>query len=643
MNMGIPEQQFMKMTPDPSADKKTRWKEQFQKHGEMVAALVAGVLILIGWGLSIVMSGPVINILFIAAFVIGGFAKAKEGIEETIKDKTLNVELLMFLAAIGAAIIGYWLEGAVLIFIFALSGALETYTMNKSKNELSALMSLQPETARVLRNGKEESILAKDLEIGDTILVKPGELIPADGVVVKGKTSVNESAITGESMPVGKKEHEEVLASTVNLDGVVHVKVSKTNENTLFQKIITLVQNAQEEKPPAHLFIERLENAYVMVVLIGSGLMMFLPHYLFGWSWNETIYRALVLLVVASPCALVASTMPAVLSAISNGSRQGVLFKGGVHLEGLAKLSAIAFDKTGTLTIGKPEVTNIVARDGWDQDKILQIAVSIEHYSNHPLASAIIRRAKKAEIPLLEAEDIKDVPGWGIEGTVNGVRYQIGKADFVGKEAAKEFLTTTPLEAIGKTIVFVKKDREIIGALALRDIVRSDAKEAISAINAAGIDTFMLTGDSEETAREIAHEIDVKQYKAECLPDEKLEEIKKLTKKYRWVAMVGDGTNDTPALAMANVGIAMGAGTDAALETADVVIMKNDLRQIPNTIRLSKRMNRIVKQNMVFSVAVIVVLIAANFMQDLSLPLGVIGHEGSTILVIMNGLRLLRG
>ncbi|MFS0616008.1 heavy metal translocating P-type ATPase [Lederbergia ruris] len=631
------------MTPDPSADKKTRWKEQFQKHGEMVAALVAGVLILIGWGLSIVMSGPVINILFIAAFVIGGFAKAKEGIEETIKDKTLNVELLMFLAAIGAAIIGYWLEGAVLIFIFALSGALETYTMNKSKNELSALMSLQPETARVLRNGKEESILAKDLEIGDTILVKPGELIPADGVVVKGKTSVNESAITGESMPVGKKEHEEVLASTVNLDGVVHVKVSKTNENTLFQKIITLVQNAQEEKPPAHLFIERLENAYVMVVLIGSGLMMFLPHYLFGWSWNETIYRALVLLVVASPCALVASTMPAVLSAISNGSRQGVLFKGGVHLEGLAKLSAIAFDKTGTLTIGKPEVTNIVARDGWDQDKILQIAVSIEHYSNHPLASAIIRRAKKAEIPLLEAEDIKDVPGWGIEGTVNGVRYQIGKADFVGKEAAKEFLTTTPLEAIGKTIVFVKKDREIIGALALRDIVRSDAKEAISAINAAGIDTFMLTGDSEETAREIAHEIDVKQYKAECLPDEKLEEIKKLTKKYRWVAMVGDGTNDTPALAMANVGIAMGAGTDAALETADVVIMKNDLRQIPNTIRLSKRMNRIVKQNMVFSVAVIVVLIAANFMQDLSLPLGVIGHEGSTILVIMNGLRLLRG
>lgn len=640
MIMGIPEQPFMKMNLAP---KNSRWKEPFQNHGEMIAALVAGALILLGWGLSMVMSGLVINILFITAFVIGGFAKAKEGIEETIKDKTLNVELLMFLAAIGAAIIGYWLEGAVLIFIFALSGALETYTMNKSKDELSALMSLQPETACVLRNGREESILAKDLEIDDTILVKPGELMPADGVVVKGRTSVNESAITGESIPVAKKEHEEVLASTVNLDGVIHVRVSKTNENTLFQKIIKLVQNAQEEKPPAHLLIEKLENTYVMVVLIGSGLMMFLPHYLFGWSWNETIYRALVLLVVASPCALVASTMPAVLSAISNGSRQGVLFKGGVHLEGLAKLSAIAFDKTGTLTTGKPEVTNIVACNGWDQDKILQIAVSIEHYSNHPLASAIINRAKKGEIPLLEAEDIQDVPGWGVKGTVNGSRYKIGKTDFVGKEKAKEFLRTAPLEASGKTIVLVKKNEEIIGALALKDVVRPEVKEAISAMNAAGIDTFMFTGDSKETARDIAREIGLKQYKAECLPDEKLEEIKKLTKKYHRVAMVGDGTNDTPALAMADVGIAMGAGTDAALETADVVIVKNDLRQIPNTIRLSKRMNRIVKQNMVFSVAVIVMLIAANFMQDLSLPLGVIGHEGSTILVIMNGLRLLRG
>lgn len=614
-----------------------------KKHGEMIAALVAGVLILIGWVLSTQTSGAIVDIFFITAFVIGGYAKAKEGITETIKDKSLNVELLMFLAAIGAAIIGYWLEGAILIFIFSMSGALETYAMNKSSDELSALMSLTPETARVLVNGKEKSVLAKDLQISDTILVKPGELIPADGIIVRGKTSVNESAITGESMPVRKGEEEEVLASTVNLDGMVHIKVNKTNENTLFQKIIKLVQNAQEEKPPAHLFIERVENSYVIAVLVASGLMMFLPHFIFGWSWNETIYRALVLLVVASPCALVASTMPAILSAISKGARKGMVFKGGVHLEGMAKISAIAFDKTGTLTIGKPEVTQIVAKEGWDVNQVLQIAVSIENYSNHPLASAMIRKAEKEKVKLLEVENLKDVPGWGIEGKVNNVHYQIGKADFVGKGKAKAFLDTVVLQATGKTLVFVKNEHEIIGALALKDVVRTDAKKAIEEINAAGVETYMLTGDSGETAHEIAREVGVTQFKAECLPGQKLDEIKMLTKEYEHVAMVGDGINDTPALATAHIGIAMGAGSDAALETANVVIANNDLRSIPYTMKLSKKMNRIVKQNMVFSIAVIVALIASNFMQSLSLPLGVIGHEGSTILVILNGLRMLRG
>src|SRR5699024_4381735 len=313
-------------------------------------------------------------------------------------------------------------------------------------DELSALMSLTPETARVLVNGKEKSLLAKDLQISDTILVKPGELNPADGIIVRGKTSVNESAITGESMTVRKGEEEEVLASTVNLDGMVHIKVNKTNENTLFQKIIKLVQKAQEEKHPAHLFIERVENSYVIAVLVASGLMMFLPHFIFGWSWNETIYRALVLLVVASPCALVASTMPAILSAISKGARKGMVFKGGVHLEGMAKISAIAFDKTRTLTIGKPEVTQIVAKEGWDVNQVLQIAVSIENYSNHPLASAMIRKAEKEKVKLLEVENLKDVPGWGIEGKVNNVHYQIGKADFVGKGKAKAFLDTVVLQ-----------------------------------------------------------------------------------------------------------------------------------------------------------------------------------------------------
>ncbi|HET7627476.1 MAG TPA: heavy metal translocating P-type ATPase [Bacillales bacterium] len=620
------------------------WLAFLQKHGEMIAALSAGVLILCGWALTSVHDQTAAIAVFVAAFVIGGFAKAKEGIEETVKEKDLNVELLMFLAAIGAAIIGYWLEGAVLIFIFSLSGALETYTMNKSRRELSSLLSLKPETARLLENGREETVMADQLAVDDVILVKPGERMPADGVIIRGRTSVNEAAITGESMPVEKTEASEVLAGTMNLDGAVQVKVTKTSEESLFQKIITLVQNAETEKPPSHLFIEKLESTYVKSVLAASALMMVLPHFAFGWSWHETVYRALVLLVVASPCALVASTMPAVLSAISCGARQGMLFKGGVHLEGLGKIGAIAFDKTGTLTKGEPEVTDVRPADGWSAEQLLQVAASIESYANHPLAAAITAQAKKQKVPLVKAEDVKDTPGWGIEATVDGTRYAIGKAGFVDDEKAKRFMSEQGVKGAGKTFVFVKEaGNGIVGMLALKDSVRTEVKEAIRRINEAGIETVMLTGDEEETAREIAREAGVRQYRAGCLPDEKLAEIKRLTKKYHRAAMVGDGINDTPALAAADIGIAMGAGTDAALETADVVIVKNDLLQIANSIRLSKRMNRIIKQNIVFAVAVILLLITSNLFENLSLPLGVIGHEGSTILVILNGLRLLRG
>lgn len=638
--MGIPEKQIVQNKQWFSFHKKIN----IQRHGELIAALTSGAIILVAWALSVAQFGIAAAILFLSAYVIGGYAKAKEGITETIKDKTLNVELLMFLAAIGAAVIGYWLEGAVLIFIFALSGAMETYTMNKSKKELSSLMSLQPETARVLRNGLEKTVLAEKLIIGDAVLIKPGERMPADGKVVKGQTSVNEAAITGESMPVRKNNNDEVLAGTVNLDGAIQVEVTKTSKDTLFQKIIALVQQAQEEKPPSHLFIEKMESTYVKAVLLCSALMMFVPHYLFAWSWNETIYRALVLLVVASPCALVASTMPAVLSAISLGARRGMLFKGGVHIEGLAKLKAIAFDKTGTLTRGEPEVTDVTTREGIGREDLLQIVASIERYANHPLASAITAFAQKeTDLSLLEPEQINDVPGWGLNATLNGMSYKIGKADFVGEEEAGHFIKGhLSLKETGGTLVYVKDENGIAGALVLKDTVRPEVKEAMAAINRAGVDTFMLTGDSDSTAQIIAHETGVKHYRANCLPDEKLDHIKSLTHTYSRVGMVGDGINDTPALATADIGIAMGAGTDAALETADVVIVKNDMRQIANTIRLSKKMNRIIKQNIAFSIAVILALITTNFMQELSLPFGVVGHEGSTILVILNGLRLLR-
>ena len=372
--------------------------------------------------------------------------------------------------------------------------------------------------------------------------------------------------------------------------------------------------------------------------------MMILPHYLFSWSWQETFYRAMVLLVVASPCALVASIMPATLSAISNGARNGILFKGGVHLENLGSLKAIAFDKTGTITRGTPEVTDFIVSKKENEREIKQISASIESHSNHPLAKAIVRYVVKSNVDLVEIEGIMDVPGFGIEAKIQGDRWKIGKADFVNLTHESKLFDFSLEELItqGKTMVYIQKNEQVIGLVALKDILRSDAKEALQELNRLELATVMITGDNEKTARAIAKDTKLSDYISDCLPENKVEKIKELKKKYQVVAMVGDGVNDAPALATASVGIAMGEGTDVALETADVVLMKNELLKIPQVIQLSKKMNRIIKQNICFSILVIMVLICSNFLQVLDLPLGVIGHEGSTILVILNGLRLLK-
>ncbi|MBY6051990.1 cadmium-translocating P-type ATPase [Cytobacillus firmus] len=619
--------------------------EKIKPHAELIAALLSGVLILAGWLLDRSgMETPSIA-AYLLAFIIGGFAKAKEGIEETIENKELNVEMLMIFAAIGSAIIGYWTEGAILIFIFAVSGALETYTMNKSHKEISSLMELQPEEALRITDGSEERVHVSELEIGDFILVKPGERVPSDGTIVKGHSSLDEAAITGESLPVSKGADDQVFAGTVNLNGSITVEITKPNNETLFQKIIELVQSAQSEKSPSQLFIEKFEGTYVKIVLAVVVLMMFAPHFLLGWSWTETFYRAMILLVVASPCALVASIMPATLSAISNGARHGILFKGGVHLENLSHLKAIAFDKTGTLTKGKPEVTDVVVKDGLSREELLLKVASIESHSNHPLANAIVKYAKSTLTEaLIHPESIEDVTGFGVKAKVDHDEWKIGKASFVGKTEAMAFAdgAADRMASEGKTVVFVQKNDEIIGLLSLKDVVRQETKQAIDLLKKQGIYTVMLTGDSQTTAAAIAGESHVNEHIAECLPENKVEHLKKLKETYSNVAMVGDGINDAPALATANVGIAMGEGTDVALETADVVLMKNDLPKIAEAIELSRRMNTIIKQNVIFSITVIMFLIASNFLQLLDLPYGVIGHEGSTILVILNSLRLLR-
>lgn len=613
-------------------------------HRELMAAVFSGVLIIFAWYVGRSDENSLSIALYLLAFLIGGYAQAKEGILHTIQRKELNVELLMIIAAIGSSIIGYWTEGAILIFIFSLSGALETYTMNKSKKELSSLMNLQPEEAWLLdANGQSSRVHVKNLQVGNRLLVKPGDRIPVDGLIITGSTSVDEAAISGESIPVYKHTGDELFAGTVNLNGVLTIEMKKTSSESLVQKIIKLVQSAQSEKSPTQQFIERFEGKYVKIVLITVGLMLFLPHFIFGWDWTTTFYRAMVLLVVASPCALVASIMPATLAAISNGAKNGLLFKGGVHLENIGNLKAIALDKTGTLTQGKPIVTDFIVRAGLDEQSVLTTLASIESQSTHPLAKSITSFAVSKGVTTFPISIMEDVPGWGIKADIDSKEWKVGKRAFVGFNEAKLFQNDVALrlEEQGKTVIFTADQDGIIAVVALKDTVRPESKEAITLLRKAGIYTIMLTGDNERTAKVIAEEAGVDDYIAECLPETKVTKMKELLAKYGNVGMVGDGINDAPALATATLGIAMGQGTDVALETADVALMKDDLSRITYAIDLSRKMNRIVKQNVFFSISIIVLLIISNFFQIINLPLGVIGHEGSTILVILNGLRLL--
>ncbi|MDS9472355.1 heavy metal translocating P-type ATPase [Sporosarcina pasteurii] len=623
---------------------KRRFLFKWTEHLELIAAVLSGILIVSAWTIGKSGHESISISFYIIAFLIGGYAKAKEGIEDTIQDKQLNVEMLMIFAAIGSAIIGYWAEGAILIFIFAISGALETYTLNKSHKEISSLMALQPEEAWLLQpDGTTTSVKIETLKVGAKLLVRPGERIPADGQILRGTTSVDMSAINGESVPVTKEIGDELFAGTVNLSGAVQMEMTKPSSETLFQKIITLVQTAQSEKSPSQQFIEKFEGTYVRIVLIVVGIMMFLPHFALGWDWTTTFYRAIVLLVVASPCALVASIMPATLAAISNGAKNGVLVKGGIHLEHLASLKAIAFDKTGTLTTGKPVVTDFIVRDDVMENEALQLLASIESQSNHPLALSIVRFAQEQNAITNDRPMIEDIPGHGIKAFTNQGEILVGSPKFVGREDSQSFQNgiSQSLAAEGKTVIFMKDAQGIAAVVALKDTLREEAVSALYQLHKVGIRTIMLTGDNERTAETIAMEAGMDRYVAECLPEMKVEHVKQLIQEEGSVGMIGDGINDAPALATATTGIAMGQGTDVALETADVVLMKSDLTKIAYSIKLSRKMRRIVKQNIFFSVAVIALLIVSNFMQVIDLPLGVIGHEGSTILVILNGLRML--
>ncbi len=591
---------------------------------------------------------PYYVLFYLLAFIVGGYAKAVEGIQESMKDRQLNVELLMMFAAIGSAAIGYWGEGAVLILIFAYSGALEMYTLQKSDKEIKALISLQPEEAWLLMEDKELRVEASSLEPGNLIKVKPGERVPADGIIVKGNSFINESALTGEPLPREVHTSSEVLAGTLNHSGLLEVSVTKHMKDSVFQRMIDLVNSAQNDAPPVQRKIEEFETKYVLFVLLAAALTFLVPGSIGIWSYSESLYRACVLLVVASPCALVASTMPALLASLSNAAKNGILFKSGVFLEKLSLVNVIAFDKTGTLTKGHPTVKHAeFLHSSWSKEELNSIIYEIEKNSIHPLAKAINEHLKIHQVKKpIELTAFEDVPGMGVKAHIQETIWKIGNREWTDITEKQECELLMKIDDAtvdtGHTVVFVTANDQLVAYFLLGDTIRDETVKAIKDLQAKQILTIMLTGDSKRGAEKVGRIAKVDEIGYSCMPEDKVSTVKKWREKEAVVAMIGDGVNDAPALAIADIGVAMGMGSDAAIETADVVLVKNDLSKLLYAMQLSERLSRIIKQNIIFSISIIFLLLSANYLQLLTLPFGVIGHEGSTILVILNGLRLLK-
>ncbi|GGE23654.1 zinc-transporting ATPase [Marinithermofilum abyssi] len=622
--------------------RQTQWRwDWVGRHGEALAAGVCGGCALLAWWLEGRWQMGAVP-LYVLAYVIGGFAKAAEGIRTMVRERKMDVNLLMMLAAGGAASIGHWAEGAVLIFIFALSGAMETYAEQRSHRDLTALVQMRPVTARRLQSDREEIVPIERLRPGDQVLVKPGEQIPTDGIVVEGASAVHQSAITGESVPVDKQAGEEVFTGTLNGEGSLVVQVMRSSEESVFAKMVQLVQSAQESCPPAQRWMEGFEKWYVHGVLLTASAVMLLPPLMLGWGWDQAVYRAMVFLVVASPCAVMASIMPAVLSAMSKGARSGLLFKGGSDVAALSQVRVIAFDKTGTLTCGELHVTHVQGVNGFSEEEALLAAASVERLSEHPIAQAIVREAERRGLALEKPARFVSVTGSGVQAVWREHLWKVGKGDFVHVEDGV-FQEGEGRGKEGETVVFVTRDGEAAGWIALQDRIRSEAAIAVHALRSQEIRTVLLTGDCPAVAAAVAKESGVDEWRAGLLPDEKVEQIRSLQQRFGPVAMIGDGVNDAPALAAADASVAMGAaGTDVALETARIVLMQDDLNKITEAVGMARKVNRIVKQNLIFAGGVILLLILANFEYGIPLPYGVVGHEGSTILVILNGLRLLR-
>ena len=636
------------------------------ENAELIFAGLSGVLLLAGWGIEKFSFGPswLPTASFVAAYFFGGFFTAKEAIEN-IRARRFEIDTLMLVAAVGAAALGKWAEGALLLFLFSLGHSLEHYAMGRARRAIEALAKLAPETANVRRNGTMIELPVSQLQLGDIVIVRPNERLPADGVVTRGTSSVNQAPVTGESVPVDKQPASDpaeavkafdkvaavnrVFAGTINGSGVIEVMVARRADQSTMARVVKMVADAETQRSPTQNFTEKFERIFVPAVLVLVTILLF-AGVVVDEPFSDSFYRAMAVLVAASPCALAISVPSAVLSGVARAARGGVLVKGGAPLENLGTLTSIAFDKTGTLTEGKPKLTDAVAADGATEQELLSVAMAIEEHSDHPLASAVVVGAKErlgnSVIPV-QASDIKSITGRGVQAMVGEELVYIAKPVFFS-ETDGNVLPVDVLNAdlklveAGRTTMIVLKGKRFLGVLGVMDTPRPVAGEVMAALRGLGIDRLiMISGDNQQVANAVAKSVGLTEARGDLMPEQKVEAIKELRDKHGKVAMVGDGVNDAPAMANATVGIAMGAaGSDVALETADVALMADDLAQLPFAVGLSRSTSRIIKQNLWVSLGVVAVLIPATIM-GLNIGTAVIFHEGSTLLVVINALRLL--
>lgn len=603
-----------------------------------ILALTAEV---IAWTTGAERSWPVIA-LALGSIAFGGRETIRKGIV-SLRTLTLNINFLMAVAIIGAAVIGQWPEAAMVTFLFGVAEMIEAFSLDRARHAIRSLMEMSPERALALVDGQWTEVAAASVSVGQLVRVRPGERIPLDGIVRNGSSSVNQSPITGESIPVSKSVGEQVFAGTINEKGSFDFEVKANSAQTTLARIIRAVQQAQGQKAPTQRFVDQFARYYTPIVVFLAILIAAIPSFFFAQPFAAWLYKALVLLVIACPCALVISTPVTVVSALASAARRGILVKGGVYIEEGRRLTQLALDKTGTLTHGLPKVTDVVPFDSITESELLRLAASLDAPSEHPVASAIVSAYESVTSPI---EGFESITGRGVKGMIAGEHYFLGNHRLAHEEnyCRQEVETVLErLEAEGKTVVILGNQHRALGVIAVADTIRDSSIQAIADLHSLGVRTLMLTGDNVRTAKAIAAQVGIDDARGDLLPEDKLTIVKELTAKHGHVGMVGDGINDAPALAQANIGFAMGAaGTDTAIETADVALMEDDLRKIPEFIRLSRRASTVLKQNIVLAIGVKVVFFALAFLGLATLWMAVFADMGASLLVVGNGLRLLR-